>query len=267
MILTSTRAIPNSHSDILSDYDVILALTDVRPFAESRQWLSAFGAVLVMYQDPLESDGGLLHSGNVVQFESGLKIDFTLVETQHIASLASSLQLPTEYDAGYRVLLDKDNLTAGLKPPTYRAYIPSPPSETLYRDMVEGALLDATYVAKYLRRGDRMAAWHVMTTYLKDEHLRPLLEWHYELDHNWTVKPGPYGRAMQKWLRPDLRADLENTYAGHGLEEAWDSLFRTLALLRKVAQEVGDRLGYPFPAEMMDKATDYIRQIKEITDL
>ena len=51
------------------------------PSLQIRTWLEAFGKVLVMYQDPLESDDGRLHSGNVVQFESGLKIDFTLVET------------------------------------------------------------------------------------------------------------------------------------------------------------------------------------------
>ena len=174
MLLTSTRAIPGTSSDSFSDYDVVLALSDVRPFAVDRAWLEAFGRVLVMYQDPLESDGGMLHSGNVVQFESGLKIHFTLLETQFFVSLQNASQLPAEYDAGYRVLLDKDGLTVGMPPPSYRAYIPSLPSEALYLDMIEGGLLDATYVAKYLRRDDRMAAQHILQNFLKQEHLRPL---------------------------------------------------------------------------------------------
>ncbi len=78
MLLTSTRAIPGGAADIFSDYDIILALSDVRPFFESRAWLEAFGQVLVMYRDPLSQEDGLLTSGNVVQFESGLKIDFSL---------------------------------------------------------------------------------------------------------------------------------------------------------------------------------------------
>jgi len=68
MILTSTRAIPGGVADIFSDYDIILALSDVRPFFEDRGWLEAFGHVLVMYRDPLTEKGGLLTSGNVVQF-------------------------------------------------------------------------------------------------------------------------------------------------------------------------------------------------------
>ena len=87
MVMTSTMAIPGGDSDVLSDYDIELALSDVRPFALSRDWLSAFGRVLVMYQDPLETIDGWLHSGNVTQFEGGLKIDFTLVETGYFASL------------------------------------------------------------------------------------------------------------------------------------------------------------------------------------
>lgn len=263
MLLTSTRAIPGGASDIFSDYDVELALSDVRLFAESRSWLEAFGHVLVMYQDPLESGPHGLHSGNVVQFESGLKIDFTLVETQFFTSLRDASQLPAEYDAGYHILLDKDGLTAGMKPPTCRAYIPSPPSLDSYLEKIEGGLLDATYVAKYLRRGDRMAAEFILTNFLKDEHLRPLLEWHYELEHGWGVKAGLHGRHMEQWLRRDLVDALASTYAGPGPEQGWQALFRTLDLLCKVGIEVGQRLGYTYPEDMVRRALDYIHTVKE----
>lgn len=280
MLLTSTQAASGAFGDALSDYDVILALSDVRPFAGSRAWLEAFGKVLVMYQDPLESHAGFLHSGNVVQFDGWLKIDFTLVETGYLRALAAQnvpllemenipalhgpFKIPTELDAGYRVLLDKDNLTAGLPPPTYQAYLPHPPTAAQYLDMVEGGLLDAIYVAKYLRRGDLMAAQHVLVTYFKDEHLRPLLEWHYEIDHGWQVKPGPYGRRMQHYLRPDLWIDLVLTGPGPGIGDTWEALDRTLSLQRKVAREVGARLGFTFPEGTARRVVDYIQQIREL---
>jgi len=43
------------------------------------------------------------------------------------------LVILAETDAGYLVLLDKDHLTDGLKPPTYTAYIPTPPTEIEYQ--------------------------------------------------------------------------------------------------------------------------------------
>jgi aminoglycoside 6-adenylyltransferase len=161
MILTSTRAVTGLGSDLFSDYDVILGLTDVRPFFESRDWLAAFGRVLVMYQDPLEEFEGFPKSGNVVQFDGALKIDFSLWSVGILQKVvAGTIQNP-ELDAGYRVLLDKDSLTRDLKPPTYRAYIPTPPTETEYREGVEDFLLVAIYIAKYLWRGDLIAVKHL----------------------------------------------------------------------------------------------------------
>src|SRR5262245_53465919 len=202
MVLTSTRAIPNSSSDLFSDYDVILALTEVQPFYEGRSWLEAFGRVLAMYRDPLEPKDGYLKSGNVTQYEDGLKIDFTLWPVELLQQVAAAPELPAEFDAGYRILLDKDHLTDGLKSPTYRAYIPTPPTEAAYQTAIELFWLDTTYVAKLLWRDDMMAAKHLLDHFIKHEHLLPMLEWHLEIDHHWAVKPGPYGRGLKKWLRP-----------------------------------------------------------------
>lgn len=261
-ILTSTRAIPGTQVDPFSDYDVILILTDVLLFHEDANWLADFGPVLAGYHDPLGSQDGFPVSAYVVQYESGLKIDFSLWPTGLLQKIAAEPALPPELDAGYQVLIDKDRLTEHMKPPTYRAYIPTPPDETVYQQQVEQCFLVAIYVAKYLWRGDLMAARYVLETYLKDEHLRPILEWHMEIDHHWTIKPGPYGRGLQKWLRRDLWTELEKTYAGPGLEENWQSLFQTIALMRKAAKEVADRLGFSYPEDKEQRTLDYIKKIK-----
>ena len=82
MLLTSTRAIPNTRVDVLSDYDVILALQNIHPYHEDRGWLEAFGRVLVLYHDPLMREGKYLRSGYVTHFEDGLKIDFGLWQVE-----------------------------------------------------------------------------------------------------------------------------------------------------------------------------------------
>ena len=262
MILTSTRAIPGGAADIFSDYDIILGLSDVRPFFEERGWLEAFGHVLVMYRDPLTEEDGLFTSGNVVQFEEGLKIDFSLWPGEKLRRIAAQVQLPDEFDAGYRVLLDKDQLTARLRPPSYQAYIPKPPTQTEYGESIEDFFLVAIYVAKYFWRDDMMAAKFVMENFMKHEHLLPMLEWHLELEHDWSVKPGLYGRRLKKWLRPDLWADLESTYTGASLPDNWLALYHTIALMRKTAGEVGRRLGYPYPEELDRRTMVYLKKIE-----
>lgn len=264
MLLTSSRAIPNAPTDVFSDYDVILVVREVHPFYEDRTWLEAFGSVLVLYRDPLEPHYGCLKSGYVIQYENGLKIDFTLWPVEILQRVAADPQLPDEFDAGYRVLLDKDHLTDGLKPPTYTAYIPTPPTEIEYQTVVEVFLLEATYVAKLLWRDDLMAAKHILDHFMKQEHLLPMLEWRLEIDHQWSVKPGPYGRRLKKWLRPDLWTELESTYTGAGLEANWEAMFKTIALFRKVAIEVGDRLGYSYPHDLDRRTVAYLQKVKNL---
>jgi aminoglycoside 6-adenylyltransferase len=261
-LLTSTLAIPGAEVDILSDFDVILILSDVRPFFEDWAWLGDFGRVLAKYCDPLEARDGFLKSGNVTQYENGLKIDFTLWPVELLQKIAADPALPDELDAGYRVLLDKDHLTEGLKAPAYRGYIPSPPSEAEYLRKIEEFFLDTGYTAKYLWRGDLMAAKTLLDYFVKDEQLRPMLEWHMEIEHQWSLKPGPHGRGLQKWLRGDLWAQLGETYTGFGVEENWQALDRTIALMRKVAQEVGARLGYAYPADLDRRGVAYVRDVK-----
>jgi aminoglycoside 6-adenylyltransferase len=264
MLLTSSRAIPGAPADVLSDWDVILALRDVRPFFAERDWLGAFGRVLALYRDPLILDGGLERSGYVTQFEGGLKIDFSLWPVALLQRVVAEPQLPPEFDAGYQILLDKDHLTDGLKPPTYRAYIPSPPAEADYQATIECFFLDATYVAKFLWRDDVMAAKHILDYAMKQEGLRPMLEWHVETDHGWSVKPGPYGRGLKKWLRPGLWAQLERTYTGAGLEANWAALFETIALMRRVAGEVAERMGYRYPLELEQRVLAHIHKVKDL---
>jgi aminoglycoside 6-adenylyltransferase len=264
VILTSSRAIPHGSLDLFSDYDVILAMRSIDPFYADRNWLEVFGPVLAVYRDPLIDENGLKRSAYVVQYENSLKIDFSLWPVELLQRVSNSEQLPAEFDAGYQVLVDKDDLTTELKKPTYSGYIPAPPTEAYYMRLMEGFFLDTTYVAKFLWRDDMMAAKHILDHSLKQEHLRPMLEWHAEIDHKWTLKPGPYGRRLKQHVRPDLWAELESTYTGVGSEENWEALFRTIGLMRRVAGEVGKHLGFTYPEELEQRVLKYLQKVRDL---
>src|SRR5919206_1785 len=116
VILTSSRAIPHAALDLFSDYDVILVLRSIQPLFVDRSWLEVFGPVLAVYRDPLIDDGGQQRSAYVVQYENGLKIDFNLWPVELLQRVTRNEHLPAEFDAGYKILVDKDHLTTGLKP-------------------------------------------------------------------------------------------------------------------------------------------------------
>jgi len=264
VILTSSRAIPHAALDLFSDYDVILVLRSIQPFHVDRSWVGVFGPVLAIYRDPLIDDHGQQRSAYVVQYETGLKIDFNLWPVELLQQVTASERLPPEFDAGYKILVDKDDLTTPLTAPTYAAYIPTPPTEAHYLELIEGFFLDTTYVAKFLWRDDLMAAKHILDHSLKQEHLRPMLAWHAEIDHDWKLKPGPYGRRLKQHVRPDLWTELEGTYCALGIEENWQALFRTIALMRRVATEVGQHLGYTYPQELDQRARDYLSRVRHL---
>ena len=156
--------------------------------------------------------------------------------------------LPEDLDVGYRVLLDKDGRTAAWPAATYRAHIPEKPTATEYRALVEEFWWDTTYVAKALWRGEVVFAKFVLDHDAKHVALRQVLEWRIELDHEWSLRPGAYGRGLERHLPDDLRSELSATYVGTDIEDNWNALFRTTALFRRVATEVGDALRPCVPA-------------------
>ena len=262
MLLTSTRTRPDTHRDLFSDYDVILAVTDIHPFFEDRAWLEDFGRVLVLYRDPIHLEYGVERFAYITQYEDGLKIDFTLWPVEMLSQVVSAPQLPDYLDVGYTVLLDKDGRTAGLRPPAYHAHIPGPPTRAEFENRIEEFFHEATYVAKHIWRGDLMAAKYNLDQAMKMNNLRLVLEWRIEIERGWSVKPGAYGKGLKRLLDPETWQELEDTYVGAGAQENWEALFRTIALFRRVAIEVGEDLGYGYPRELDRRVMDYLRKVQ-----
>lgn len=261
VVLTSSRARPDGPVDALSDYDVILAITDADRYAREDSWVSAYGTPRVRWgdQDVLH---GLTTYFRGVLYDDGVKIDYTLWPDALLERVAEQARLPEELDAGYRVLLDKDGRTAGWRQPTYRAFIPARPTEAEYRALVEEFWWDAAYVAKALWRGELVFAKFCLDHEAKLGVLGRLLEWRLELEHGWSLRPGVFGRGLERLLPPDLWAELAATYVGPSLEENWEALDRAVTLFRRVAKEVGDALGYAYPQQVDEWAGAYLRSIR-----
>lgn len=264
-ILTSSLCNPSAPVDRLSDYDVIYVVEDIHPYHKNDAWMGDFGRVLVLWRDPIRLDYGQERFARITQYEEdGLKIDFTFWPLELLRHVVADPKLPDELDVGYRILLDKDGLTAGLQPPTYRAHIPTPPAQAEYLEVIEEFLHEATYVAKHLWRDDLMPAKFQLEKDMKADILRRMLEWRTEIDHGWSVKPGVMGRELKRRTRPELWAELERTYVGAGIEENWEALFATTELMRKVAAEVGQALGYTYPDALHQRAVRYLRWVKNL---
>jgi len=266
ILLTGSRANPGAAVDAFSDYDVLLVADDVHPFDEDRAWLEDFGPLLVAYWDPVRPAPGydLEQVGNVTLYRDGLRVDFVVWPAELLRRIVQEADLPADLDLGYAVLLDKQGLAEGLPAPTYSAYIPAPPGNEVYQQVVTDFFSDVPYVAKCLRRDELLPAKYCLDYDMKHVFLRQMLEWRAALDHGWSLPAGFLGRGLKKRLPPEIWSELERTYAGAGIEDNWEALFRTLALFRRVAVEVAAALGYAYPIDMDRRVVAYAQRARDL---
>jgi aminoglycoside 6-adenylyltransferase len=264
MILTSTRAVPNAKIDALSDYDVILIVRDIQPWLYDRDWIGDFGDVLVAYWDPIGINPltSTVTIGNVVQYEGALKIDFGLWPVEALETIGRLAELPAEFDAGYRVLFDKDGLTEALGEPTYTGYIPKRPNEATYQTLVNDFFIGVPYVAKCLLREEILPAKWCFDYDMRYVYLLPMLEWRVQCDHDWSTSTGMNGKGLKKYLSAEIWSELEATFAGADIEANWEALFRMIDVFRRVAREVASSLGYAYLEDLDQRVTDHAHRMR-----
>lgn len=263
MILTSSRTRPGGPVDTLSDYDLILAVSDVRAFAFDDAWISDYGRPMVRWGDQDEMHGLTTYFRSAI-YPDYVKIDYSIWPVELLERIAASGSLPDQLDVGYRVLIDKDRRTAGWKQPSYQAHIPAKPTEAEYQALVEEFWWVATYAAKSLWRNDLVFAKWVLDQDLKLDAMRRMLEWRIEIDHNWSLKPGVHGRGLEQLLPPDIWAEFAGTYVSLDVAETWAALNRVIVLFRQVATDVGNALGYTYPQQVDDMVSTYLEAIRKM---
>lgn len=268
MLLTSSLCNPNAPVDILSDFDVELYFEDPMPFVDSDDWIEqiGMGPMMALWHWPNEWDhepGNGRNWMRMVYFADGTKMDITVAHLDDLRKLSTLDVLPDHYDIGYRVLLDKDGVTNSIKPATYKAFVLKPPSQAQWISRAETFWMESTYVAKFIWREDIMAAkW--MLNGLRGRNLREVLEWSYAIQHGWNWRPGKMGRGLLQALDPDTRQELLQSYAGGDVDDLWDSLFRTTALYRRTAINVGESLGFKYLSDLDNRVTSFHQSLRAL---
>ena len=93
-------------------------------------------------------------------------------------------------------------------------------------------------------------------------YLLRMLQWRMECDHGWAEPVRALGKGLHKRLPADVWGEVQNISAGATTADIWEALFRAMALFRRVARDVGDRLGYAYPDELDERVTAYVRQLR-----
>ncbi|MCP4754648.1 MAG: aminoglycoside 6-adenylyltransferase [Proteobacteria bacterium] len=253
-VLTSSRVKPDANVDDLSDYDIEMVVADLQPFQRDDGWLEDFGPIMVRWPNKPRSTGRDSFVTRLVLFKDFVRIDFQITDQSEIE--------PGTYDDGYRILIDKDNLTSCLNQPTYQDHIVKKPAREEFETLVNEFWWAATYVPKYLWRDELPFAKYMLDNVIRYDYLHKVLEWTIGLQRDWSVNTGIHGKSFKKFLDVETWAELESTYTGAKTEDNWEAFFKTIDLFRRLATFLAHRLNFSYPVELDKEVTDYCRHIQ-----
>lgn len=260
VIINGSRGSFETAIDLFSDYDIEIGVEEITDFADYRKWILCFGEV--MHSIFEENEDCLMC---LVLYRDYVRIDFKVYEVSFIKKYVQENRLPTHWENGFRVLLDKDDATSQLKKPVYNAYIINKPSENEFAEVVNNFWWDVTYVAKSLWRDELYYAKY-MKAHICFSYLEKMFEWHVALEHNWNISANKHGRFFKRLMDAETWNKTENIFAGSDTEENWKAFFAMIELFRQCAITIAKTLDYIYPEETDISIVDYLKKIKALDE-
>ncbi|VTQ02823.1 aminoglycoside 6-adenylyltransferase [Sphingobacterium daejeonense] len=247
-LITSSLVNPLAPVDDFSDLDIELVFQETEYYLENKEWINQFGKVLNYYEESSEAFQGK-HAMKMVQYIDGVKVDFKIYSVNQFKSEAANEKLPEDWDIGYSIIADKDQITKHLQPPTHQISIIKKPSFEEFQEVVKDFWWDVTYLPKCLARKDLFYLKFMIEKIIRVEYLIPMIEWYIASNNNWQITTNKYGRLFQKYLTTDEWKKLEETFAGSKIEENWIACEKILDVFDEMAKEVANRLGFKYDKE------------------
>jgi aminoglycoside 6-adenylyltransferase len=259
--LIGSRAESGGQPDRLSDHDVLLFVRDRSRYEADESWLTAFGSILVKLNDGYELLGSRVVT-RLVQYQAGHRIDFSIHDVGLLERISAAPALPEMLDAGFRVLVDKDDWASRLPASTGEAYRGSLPSETIFRHVVNEFWWEVLYVAKHLARGEVLPALYSQECVIRFRCLLPMLEWYARAVHGSESRLGPHGRGLVRELDPPEVDRLNRTFLGSSVAEGWEALFETMEYFRQISSSVAECLDFACPHELSKGVERLVQDMK-----
>ena len=253
LVVTGSLSRDDGASDQFSDLDVQIITRDLELYTADDDWLDRLGEVWIRF--PLRQDSPY----RLVWFRGGIKVDFQFVRLREFKTQLTQGALPDEYQRGYRVLLDKDQLFRHL-PPSPRVFPRQPlPTAAAVQEAINEFWFEAIHVAQFIRRREYWVVKHRDWT-MKTNLLR-LLEWHARLTGEEPVNTWLLGRRISCWADDEAYDAVKGIWGNWEAQSLWDALFVQLGLFRRLSTDLLQALGNEYDDKNHREINDYIRQL------
>ena len=261
VLLTSSLVNPNAPSDKFSDLDIEFVISRFDEFLKDDSWLTAFGRVIAKVVENEEAFDGK-NAMRMVLYDDYVKVDFKLYRIAQFLEEVQSNELQEDWDVGYRVLIDKDNMCAAMQAPTFQSVLIKKPTKEKFSQVLNDCWWDMTYVAKCLARDEIFYARFMTENMIRTDYLVPIIEWYIAIGYNWTISTNKYGRLFKKYLAPEIWQQVEQTFAGSSIEDNWNALQATAGLVHRLGTALAEKLAYPYPAQLEADIRVYLQKLR-----
>ena len=263
-MIIGSQARTERPADEFSDLDMMLLVRHPQPLLDSAAWLEQIGEPWLTF---IERTGDNLGWERRALFAPGLDVDFALFPLEMGQVLASGNAPAGALDVfrrGYRILLDKENLTQPLTSLFENTWQPGvtqtqPPDAGEFAQVVNDFWYHVLWSARHLRRGELWWGKSGVDGYLKQLLLR-MLEWHTQANRP-GVDTWLRGRFLEQWADPRAVQALQACYAHYNSEDTWRALFATRDLFHWLSLEVAEKRGFSYPTAGAQNASALAEQI------
>ncbi len=253
-ILTSSRANASSNVDELSDYDVALYVRDSSKYLND-DWLTTFGDVLIKWPEQPQTTFDKNWITRLVLFQNKTRIDFQIT--------TNALIPPSDYDFGYQVLVDKENIATNFPKATLSEQIIKKPTQAEFATLINDYYWDSTYVIKNIIRGDLFYAKYMFDSVMRFEYFEKMIEWYIGSANSWSVGTNKHGRDFQKYLDQSTWDEIQQTFAGADLQQTKTAFYKMNELFNRLAKFVAKDLNYKFPDDLVEHMNRYFSSVNK----
>lgn len=264
VLLTSSLVNPYAPVDDFSDLDIELVFENLKEYETDKKWIYIFGdPVSMVEEDDSYFDGK--HAMKMVLYADHVKVDFKLYQKSEFLKEVQEEKLPDDWDVGYKVLIDKDQLTKDLKPPTYQSVMIRKPTEQKFQQLMNDFWWDTTYVAKCLKREDLFYAKFMSEDVIRTDYLVPLIEWSIASFHDWkNITTNKHGRLFKKHLSAEFWERAEATFSGSSIEDNWRALYASADLVHDLGTALAENLNFEYPHQQEEDIRKYLDEVQSM---
>jgi|SRR5690554_6246258 len=262
VLLTSSLVSPLAPVDEFSDLDIELVFENNTKYILDNNWTRNFGNPIAMVEED-ETYFDYKHAMKMVLYDDYVKVDFKLYGKSNFLKEVNQNELPKDWDIGYKVLIDKDEITQNLKKPTYQVSIIKKPTEQKFRQVLNDFWWDTVYVAKSLVRDELFYAKFSSENNIRTDYLMPLIEWYIGNEHDWKITTNKFGRLFKKYLTPEMWEKVEQTFSGSDINDNWNALFAMADLVTEIGNELSKKMDYEYPTKLEADIRKYLNELKK----